>query len=230
MPANELRIVHRPQNLAPRTFYLDRPLYLLRDCVNGPCEEEARDPQNNRQKQVICNSSNLSIEEYFSRKKFECIFNKLETYRGDHRVFTGKMKGVDQLIDYNERSFKELDTEVDLLGEQSEERIDSDFESGNLCRAYSTVLSGEKEYFLLVENDLNTYGYNNWFFFRFRNQERGTKRFHIVNLIKKTSFYNQGMMISVFSQKDFSILRRSWFKGGENITFSPVNLLRERHH
>lgn len=120
--------------------------------------------------------------------------------------------------------------EVDLLGEQREERIDSDFESGNLCRAYSSMISGEKEYFLLVENDLNTYGYNNWFFFRFRNQEKGTKRFHIVNLIKKTSFYNQGMLISIFSQKDFSLLRRGWFKGGDNITFSPINLLRERHH
>jgi len=77
MPANELRIVHRPQTLAPRTFYLDRPFFLLRDELNAQCNEEVRDTKNNRQKQPICNSSNLSIEEYFSRKKFECIFNKL---------------------------------------------------------------------------------------------------------------------------------------------------------
>jgi len=80
------------------------------------------------------------------------------------------------------------------------EKIDSDFECGNICRVYSTT-EEESEYYLLVENDLNTYGYNNWFFYRFRNVGKGVRRFVIVNLIKKTSFFNQGMMISIFSVK-----------------------------
>ncbi len=93
--------------------------------------------------------------------------------------------------------------EVDLLGDsQSEDlRIDSDFEGGNICRAYLNVESCEKQYFMLIENDLNTHGYNNWFFFRVRNSEPGVRGFNIANLIKKTNFFNQGMLISIFSIK-----------------------------
>ena len=76
--------------------------------------------------------------------------------------------------------------------------IDSDFESGNICRAYVNV-DEEKEYYLLIENDMNTYGYNNWFFYRLKNRQKGRRRFTIVNFIKKTSFFSQGMLISVFS-------------------------------
>lgn len=80
------------------------------------------------------------------------------------------------------------------------DKIDADFESGNLCRAYINT-EEEKEFYLLIENDLNTYGYNNWFFFRLSNREKGVRRFTIVNFIKKTSFFNQGMMVSIFSLK-----------------------------
>lgn len=117
----------------------------------------------------ISNSQNLSLEQYFSRKKYKCVYNKLATYRNDSKSFLGKLKGIDLLIDYNWKSFKELEMEVDLLNE-GEERIDSDFESGNICRAYVNTDISELEYYLLIENDLNTYGYNNWFFFRCRNQ------------------------------------------------------------
>jgi len=82
---------------------------------------------------------------------------------------------------------------------------------------------------LLIENDLNTYGYNNWFFFRFRNHAKGRRRFNIVNFIKKTSFFNQGMLISIHSAKKSSQENIKWFKGGNKITFNTVNLLRDRH-
>jgi cytosolic carboxypeptidase protein 2/3 len=57
----------------------------------------------------------------------------------------------------------------------------------------------EREFYLLIENDLNTYGYNNWFFFRLKNVDKGVRRFTMVNMIKKTSFFGQGMLISIFS-------------------------------
>ena len=53
----------------------------------------------------------------------------------------------------------------------------------------------------MIENDVNTYGYNNWFFFRARVKDAGIRRFTLVNLIKKTSFFGQGMLISIFSRK-----------------------------
>lgn len=80
------------------------------------------------------------------------------------------------------------------------DRIDADFESGNICRAYVNS-EEEKEFYLLIENDLNTYGYNNWFFYRIKNAKAGLRKFTIVNLIKKTCFFSQGMLISIFSVK-----------------------------
>jgi hypothetical protein len=231
MPANELRAALRPENMAPRTFYLDRPLYLLKDALNQPQRESVSTVTAVRQKIGICNSQNLSIEEYFSRKKFQCVYNKLATFRNDSKSFLGKLKGVDLLIDYNWKSFKELEVEVDLLGDSHEasERIDSDFEGGNICRAYLNIESPEKQYYMLIENDLNTYGYNNWFFFRVKNQDAGVRRFNIVNLIKKTNFFSQGMLISVFSVKNNQKCGEGWFKGGDNITFGSVNLVRQHH-
>lgn len=82
---------------------------------------------------------------------------------------------------------------------------------------------------MLIENDLNTYGYNNWFFFRVRNQQKGVRKFCIVNLIKKTNFFNQGMLVSIFSVKKHQDCGVGWFKGGENVTFGPVNLIRQHH-
>lgn len=79
---------------------------------------------------------------------------------------------------------------------------------------------------MLIENDLNTYGYNNWFFFRCRNQEKGTRRFNIVNFIKKTNFFNQGMLVSIFSAKKHHYMNEGWFKGGDNLIFGAVNLPR----
>lgn len=85
------------------------------------------------------------------------------------------------------------------------------------------------EYYLLIENDVNTYGYNNWFFFRCRFPCAGSRRFSVVNLIKKTSFFGQGMLVSVFSWGRWEREGVSWFKGGDKITFSHINFLRSHH-
>lgn len=53
----------------------------------------------------------------------------------------------------------------------------------------------------MMENDVNTHGYNNWFFFRCTTQSSGLRRFTLVNLAKKTSFFGQGMAISIFSRR-----------------------------
>jgi hypothetical protein len=80
-----------------------------------------------------------------------------------------------------------------------------------------------------VENDVNTYGYNNWFFFRCANVGRGVRRFTLANLAKKTSFFGQGMAISVFSLRRWEREGTGWFKGGERVTFGSVNFLRSHH-
>lgn len=71
----------------------------------------------------------------------------------------------------------------------------------------------------MIENDINTYGYNIWFFFRLRNHKKGLRTFHLVNMIKKTDNFKKGMQISIFSVKKFKKEKTMWQKCGDKINF-----------
>jgi hypothetical protein len=94
--------------MAPRTFFLDTQRYLLRDMLNQSCIENTTQTEQGKLKLKIVNSKNLTLEQYFNKPKFKCIYNKLESYRGDNKTFLGRLKGIDSLIDYNWKNFKEL--------------------------------------------------------------------------------------------------------------------------
>lgn len=94
--------------MAPRTFFLERPFYTLATAVNSPCLEWVSEVQPGRLKLKIANNQNLSLEEYFGKKKFKCVYNRLESYGRDSRTFQGRLKTVDSLVDYNWKAFKEL--------------------------------------------------------------------------------------------------------------------------
>jgi len=51
-------------------------------------------------------------------------------------------------------------------------------------------------------------------------------------MIKKSLFYNQGMLISIFSRKrcDESKGTIGWFKGGNKITYTNINFIRDHHY
>lgn len=75
----------------------------------------------------------------------------------------------------------------------SDSPFESRFESGNLLAAYQCVESRGEEYELLLQNDTNTNGYNQWFFFSFAKPQPGAVRFSIVNLVKKHSLMEEGV-------------------------------------
>lgn len=63
LPANELRTVRRPDNMAPRTFFLDSPRTLLLEALDRPCLELPPPPTDpSRLKLRIVNSKKLSLE------------------------------------------------------------------------------------------------------------------------------------------------------------------------
>lgn len=77
--------------------------------------------------------------------------------------------------------------------------FESRFESGNLLAA---VKISDLEYDLVLQNDINTNGHTQWYFFRVSNMRKGMKvRFNIINLAKPDSLYNYGMKILCFSNK-----------------------------
>lgn len=75
--------------------------------------------------------------------------------------------------------------------------FESRFESGNLRKA---IKVNPYEYELYMKNDYGTQSYNQWFYFRVQNTRAGaTYRFHLTNMMKPTSTYNNGMRPLAYS-------------------------------
>ena len=78
----------------------------------------------------------------------------------------------------------------------------------------------DSEYNLLLQNDINTNGYSQWFFFKVTNTQKDSKvRFNILNLYKHNSLYKMGMKVIMYSVKESEEKNVSWHRGGENIDY-----------
>lgn len=97
--------------------------------------------------------------------------------------------------------------------------FESRFEQGNLQLA---IERGDGEYELLLQNDINTAGHTQWFYFRVANTRRGSSaRFSFLNLAKPDSLYNEGMQVLVFSEERHAREHCGWFRGGRDISYKP---------
>jgi hypothetical protein len=66
---------------------------------------------------------------------------------------------------------------------------------------------------LLLQNDINTKGNNQWFFFSVRNVAKGaTIKINLVNMAKKHSLFQTGMRPSVFSMVRFEKRGVGWVR------------------
>ena len=66
--------------------------------------------------------------------------------------------------------------------------FDSHFESGNLLYVYKNTDERNvvETYDLILQNDINTRGHNQWFYFKITNTKKNQKiKLNIVNLVKK---------------------------------------------
>ena len=79
----------------------------------------------------------------------------------------------------------------------------------------------DNEYDLVLQNDINTNGHTQWYFFRVANTFKGlTVKFNILNLAKPDSLYNYGMRIlsySVCSRQGDGEL--GWHRIGKDINY-----------
>ena len=77
--------------------------------------------------------------------------------------------------------------------------FESRFESGNL---YLATKVSDQEYDCLMQNDINTQGHTQWFYFKVTNTHAGLPvKFNIMNYSKADSMFNYGMKVSVYSEK-----------------------------
>lgn len=95
--------------------------------------------------------------------------------------------------------------------------FESRFESGNLLAALKV---SDQEYDLVLQNDINTHGHTQWFFFRVGNTKKGSKiRFNIINLAKPDSLYNSGMKVASYSQNLRKTEDLGWHRVGSEIKY-----------
>ena len=100
--------------------------------------------------------------------------------------------------------------------------FESRFESGNLAAA---TKSSDTEYNLILQNDTNSKGHTQWFYFRVSNTTSGLRvTFNILNFGKPDSLFNYGMKVLVLSTNDNQRAGLSWTRGCDNISYYPNNI------
>lgn len=84
----------------------------------------------------------------------------------------------------------------------------------------AVVKQADDEYDLILQNDINTNGHTQWFFYRIGNTTKGMKiRFNIINLAKPDSLYNYGMKVLCYSTKIKNIQGVGWHRIGQDIDY-----------
>ena len=104
--------------------------------------------------------------------------------------------------------------------------FESRFESGNL---YSVMKVTDNEYHLCLQNDVNTVGHTQWFFFRVQNTKKDLEvQFNMLNLAKPDSLFNHGMKPLIYSEKKVEEEGIGWFRDGYNIGYYKNGIKKEK--
>ena len=204
-------------------------------------EEEIIDPiQNNIDGNIIDNNGN-NIKEMdqnnfqdnnpdllIGNKKFEeeNYANNKENISKDNNRFakTGNYPHDNNKYYRPNTVYNELKPYYTLKNKNDNTLIfESRFESGNLLCAFRT--SDENCYQLYLQNDTNTTGYIQWFFFRVSNTKKGRKvKFNIINMLRKTCVYNQGLKIMTYSTMAAAKENLGWHRDCYNSIYYANNL------
>ncbi|KAM8780590.1 cytosolic carboxypeptidase 4 isoform 2-T2 [Rhynchonycteris naso] len=96
-------------------------------------------------------------------------------------------------------------------------QFSSKFESGNLRKA---IQVREFEYDLLVNTDVNSTQYQQWFNFKISGMRAAVPyRFNIINCEKPNSQFNYGMQPTMYSVKEALLGRPTWKRTGYEICY-----------
>ena len=164
----------------------------------------------NRKKEI-----DISIEKFKQQESLFEKYSEIEFYANsiiDKIVYSkfpiiGKTISLSNIININKINVEQAvkynineklpDNCFGISKFQSQIEFESRFESGNL---HSVFMIEENNYQLILQNDTNTNGYNQWFFFRIKNTEITTIKLNIINMSSKYSLFNEGMKIAVYSE------------------------------
>ncbi|XP_072006964.1 cytosolic carboxypeptidase 1 isoform X2 [Engystomops pustulosus] len=96
-------------------------------------------------------------------------------------------------------------------------KFNSKFESGNLRKV---IQIRKHEYDLILNSDINSNHYHQWFYFEVSGMKPGTAyRFNIINCEKSNSQFNYGMQPLMYSVQEALASRPWWIRVGTDICY-----------
>jgi len=133
-------------------------------------------------------------------------------------VFDANVMVIDQSVFYDPEDFGCTKPVPSLV-------FTGKFESGNLRRAFRV---GCYDYNLFLSYDVLTQGHTQWYYFRTTGMKKGIKyTFHIVNLLKKKSLYQGGLMPLLYSNKAVSQTGLGWHRAGVPLAYGMNKVKRK---
>lgn len=161
----------------------------------------------------------VAYPDYFGHVAPTCREPLLERVYGVQR--SKIFQDIERLIHSNDIVDKVV-YDLDNLGCPGEDdgeslKFNSQFESGNLRKA---IQVRKYEYDLVLNSDINSNHYHQWFYFEVSGMRVGTSyRFNIINCEKSNSQFNYGMQVLMYSVQEAISGRPSWVRTGSDICY-----------
>lgn len=223
--------------------YIELPDFIENQLVSEPFVENKLDENTNkfkipcqiskqrRKMKEIVNDKTNNPENYFENysdvefyvngiidKIVYCKFQiTAKTICLNNLINVKKESNIETIKIQNDEKLPDNTFGISKVRDINQIEFESRFESGNL---HSAFLVGENSYQLVLQNDSNTNGYTQWFFFRMRNKKYNKSvKLNIINMSQKFSLFNEGMRISIYSEQRAKIEKIGWYRGGNDILF-----------
>ncbi|XP_076010306.1 cytosolic carboxypeptidase 1 isoform X2 [Genypterus blacodes] len=170
--------------------------------------------------QSIPHYSDVAYPDYFGHVAPTFREPLLERVYGVQRLKI--FQDIDRLIHPNDildKVLYDLDLPSSPVIEDDGEslKFNSQFESGNLRKA---VQIRKHEYDLVLNSDINSNHYHQWFYFEVSGMQVGTTyRFNIINCEKSNSQFNYGMQVLMYSVQEAISGRPCWVRTGTDICY-----------
>ncbi|KAJ9439065.1 Cytosolic carboxypeptidase NnaD [Diplonema papillatum] len=130
---------------------------------------------------------------------------------GQKELIQARSDAFHSRISSNERLVYNTNEPVALADAAGTLLFSSEFESGNLERAYQVQPT---EYDLELASDANARGSTQWFNFSVTNAHPACYTFNLVNFVKPSSLYNKGLKPCFYSRKN-----KKWTSVGTNVCY-----------
>ena len=202
-------------------------------------------PNNVKKNNNNINNKDIQINNYINMNKMiqKLVYTKKPPDKDGHVTIENiiNLNYINSIKERKKRKPKndnenKLNDNTYNIGISSEDIInfESNFESGNLQLAYLVNSSKENTedkninnynsdidiYQLFLQNDTNTTGYSQWFFFRVKNGKKNQKiNLNIMNFQRKTTKYSLGIKIWYYSKKKNQEKKIGWEHTSENVEY-----------